>query len=87
MAASSGTDSADSTKEDEPEQLPRKRDQPAKKKKRRRSKLSASEMIDFLREFKEEKRKEGQEKISIAERMHEEEMSVMNRFIDILAKK
>ena len=87
MAASGGTDSADSTEEDGPEQLPRKRDQPAKKKKRRRSKSSASEMIEFLREFREEKRKEEQEKISIAERMHEEKLSVMNRFIDILAKK
>ena len=44
-------------------------------------------MIEFLREFKEEKRKEEQEQISIAERMHEEKLSVMNRFIDILAKK
>ena len=43
-------------------------------------------MIKFLREFKAEKRKEEQEKISI-ERMHEERLSVMNRFIDILAKK
>ena len=44
-------------------------------------------MIEFLREFKEEKRKEEQEKNCIAERMHEEKLSVMNRFIDILAKK
>ena len=31
-------------------------------------------MIEFLREFREEKRKEEQEKISIAEKMHEEKL-------------
>ena len=39
MAASGGTDSGDSTEEDEPEQLPRKRDQPAKKKKTTKVKI------------------------------------------------
>lgn len=74
MAASGGADSTDSMEEDKPEQFPRKRDQAAKKKKWWRSKLSASEMIEFLREFREEKRKEEQEKISIAEKMHEEKL-------------
>lgn len=60
---------------------------PKKKKKRRCSKSSASEMIEFLKEFKEEKRKEEQEKIALVQHMHEEKMGIMARFLDILAKK
>ena len=46
--------------DDEDEELPRKT--PPKKKKRRSSKSSASEMIEFLKEFKDDKRKEELEK-------------------------
>ena len=60
---------------------------PKKKKKRRCSKSSASEMIEFLKEFKEEKRKEEQEKIALVQHMHGEKMGIMARFLDILAKK
>ena len=71
--------------DDEDEELPRKT--PPKKKKRRSSKSSASEIIEFLKEFKDDKRKEELEKMSLSQKMHEEKMSIMNRFLDILSKK
>ena len=55
-------------------------------KKRRRSKSSASEMIDFLKEFREEK-KEDQERVILIERMHADKMKVMRRFLSIMDKK
>lgn len=58
-----------------------------REKRKRRSKSSAAEIIEFLTEFKEEKRKEEQQKFDLAERMHEEKMGVMARFLDILSKK
>ena len=58
-----------------------------KKKRKRRSKSSAAEIIEFLTEFKEEKGKEKQQKFDLAEKMHEEKMGVMARFLDILSKK
>ena len=82
MAMESGT--ADHS-DDEDEELPR--NTPPKKKKRRSSKSSASEMIEFLKEFKDDKRKEELEKMSLSQKMHQEKMSVMNRFLDILSKK
>ena len=56
-------------------------------KKRRRSKSSASEMIDFLKEFREEKKKEDQERVILIERMHADKMKVMERFLSIMDKK
>ena len=44
-------------------------------------------MIEFLKEFKDDKRKEELEKMSLSQKMHEEKMSIMNRFLDILSKK
>ena len=82
MAMEAGT--ADHS-DDEDEELPRKT--PPKKKRRRSSKSSASEMIEFLKEFKDDKRKEELEKMSLSQKMHEEKMSIMNRFLDILSKK
>ena len=55
-------------------------------KKRRRSKSSASEMIDFLKEFREEQ-KEDQERAILIERMHADKMKVMGRFLSIMDKK
>ena len=71
--------------DDEDEELPRKT--PPKKKKRRSSKSSASEIIEFLKEFKDDKRKEELEKTLLSQKMHEEKMSIMNRFLEILSKK
>ena len=82
MAMESGT--ADHS-DDEDEELPR--NTPPKKKKRRSSKSSASEMIEFLKELKDGQRKEELEKMSLSQKMHQEKMSVMNRFLDILSKK
>ena len=39
--------------------------EPPKKKRKRKSKSSASEMIEFLREFKEDKEKGAKEKIDV----------------------
>ena len=80
MAMETGT--ADHS-DDEDEELPRKT--PPKKKKRRSSKSSASEMIEFRKEFKDDKWKEELEKMSLSQKMHEEKMSIMNRFLDILS--
>ena len=52
---------------DEDEELPRQ--MLLKKKKRRSSKSSASEMIRFLKEFKDEKRKEEMEKMSLPQKI------------------
>ena len=82
MAMEAGT--ADHS-DDEDEELPRKT--PPKKKKRRSSKSSASEIIEFLKEFKDDKQKEELGKMSLSPKMHEEKMSIMNRFLDILSKK
>ena len=41
----------------------------------------------LLKEFKDNKRKEELEKMSLSQKMHEEKMSIMNRFLDILSKK
>lgn len=71
---------------DEDEESPLEKAVP-KKKRKRRSKSSAAEIIEFLTEFKEEKRKEEQQKFDLAERMHEEKMGIMARFLDILSKK
>ena len=57
------------------------------KKKKRRSKSSATEMIEFLTEYKEEKRKEEEAKIVLAQKMHNEKMGIMERFLDVLSKK
>ena len=56
-------------------------------KKKRRSKSSASEMIDFLKEFREEEKKEDQERVILIERMHTDKMKVMERFLSITDKK
>jgi len=56
-------------------------------KKRTRSKSSASEMIDFLKEFREEKKREDQERVILIERMHADKMKVMERFLSIMDKK
>ena len=61
--------------------------EPPKKKKKRRSKSSATEMIEFLTEYKEEKRKEEEAKIVLAQKMHNEKMGIMERFLDVLSKK
>ena len=73
---------------DEEEELPLAscRDLP-KKKKKRRSKSSATEMIEFLTEYKEEKKKEEEAKIALAQKMHDEKMGIMERFLDVLSKK
>ena len=63
------------------------RNEPPKKKRKRKSKSSASEMIEFLREFKEDKEKEAKEKIAVVTKMHKEKMDVMDRFLSILSKK
>ena len=42
-------------------------------------------MIEFLKEFKDDKWKEELEKMSLSPKMHEEKMSIMNRFLDILS--
>ena len=44
-------------------------------------------MIVFLKECKDDERKEELEKISVSQKIHEEKMSIMNRFLDILSKK
>ena len=80
------TASAGSTSTDEEEESPLAIAVP-KKKRKRRSKSSAAGMIEFLTEFKEEKRKEEQRKFDLAQRMHEEKMDIMSRFLDILSKK
>ena len=80
------TASAGSQSTDEDEELPLTKAVP-KKKRKRKSKSSAVEIIEFLTEFKEEKRKEEQQKFDLAERMHEEKMGIMARFLDILSKK
>ena len=80
------TASAGSQSTDEDEESPLAKAVP-KKKRKRRSKSSAAEIIEFLTEFKEEKRKEEQQKFDLAERMHEEKMGIMARFLDILSKK
>ena len=61
--------------------------EPPKRKKKRRSKSSATEMIEFLTEYKEEKRKEEEAKIVLAQKMHNEKMGIMERFLDVLSKK
>ena len=43
-------------------------------------------MIDFLKEFREEK-KEDQERVILIERMHADKMKVMERFLSIMDKK
>ena len=63
MAMEAGT--ADHS-DDEDEELSRKK--PPKKKKRRSSKSSASEMIVFLKEFRDDKRKEELENISVSQK-------------------
>ena len=80
------TASAGSQSTDEDEELPLAKAVP-KKKRKRKSKSSAAEIIEFVTEFKEEKRKEEQQKFDLAERMHEEKMGIMARFLDILSKK
>ena len=55
-----------------------------KKKRKRKSKSSASEMIEFLKQFKDDKHKE---KLAALNKMHMEKMNVMNRFLSILSKK
>lgn len=57
------------------------------KKKRRRSKSSAGEMIEFLREFKQEKKEEDQGKRELLQKMHDDKMDVMNRLLNVIAKK
>ena len=47
------------------------------KKKKRRSKSSATEMIEFLTEYKEEKRREEQAKIALAQNMNNEKLGIM----------
>ncbi|XP_068735392.1 uncharacterized protein [Montipora capricornis] len=61
--------------------------EPPKKKKKRRSKSSATEMIEFLTEYKEEKQKEEEAKIVLAQKMHNEKLGIMERFLDVLSKK
>ena len=78
--------SAGSQSTDEDEELPLAK-AVSKKKRKRRLKSSASEIIEFLTEFKEEKRKEEQQKFDLAERMHEEKIVIMAQFLDILSKK
>ena len=34
-------------------------------------------MMEFLKEFKDDKRKKGLEKMSLSQKMHQEEMSMM----------
>jgi len=43
-------------------------------------------MIEFLTEYKEEKRKEEAE-ILLAQKMHNEKMGIMERILDVLSKK
>ena len=38
-------------------------------------------------EFKDDKRKDELEKMSLSQKIHEEKMSIMNRLLDILSKK
>ena len=38
-------------------------------------------------EYKEEKRKEEEAKIVLAQKMHNEKMGIMERFLDVLSKK
>ena len=44
-------------------------------------------MIDFLKEFREEKKEEDQERVILIERMHTDKMKVMERFLSIMDKK
>ena len=60
--------------------------EPLKKKKKQCSKSPATEMIEFLTEYKEEKQKE-EAKIVLAQKMHNEKMDIMERFLDVLSKK
>lgn len=82
-----GDDGASESDEDEDEddELPKVKAQ--KKKKRRRSKSSAGEMIEFLREFKQEKKEEDQGKRELLQKMHDDKMDVMNRLLNVIAKK
>ena len=63
------------------------RSESAKKKRKRKSKSSPSEMIEFLKGFKEDKQKEEKEKLAAPNKIHKEKMDVMNRFLSILSKK
>lgn len=75
------------TSTDEEEELPLGSRREPPKKKKRRSKSSATEMIGFLTEYREEKRREERAKIALAQKMHNEKMGIMARFLDILSKK
>ena len=66
---------------------PRKKRRKETPKKRRRSKSSASEMIDFLKEFRAEKKMEDHQKLNAMEKMHADKMNTMDRFFRIMYKK
>ena len=61
--------------------------EPPKKKRKRKSKSSPLGMIEFLREFKEDKKKEDKEKLAVITKLHKEKMDEMDRFLSILSKK
>ena len=63
------------------------RSEALKMKRKQKSKSSASEMIEFLKEFKEVKQKDEKEKLATLNKMHKEKMDVMNWFLSILSKK
>ena len=63
------------------------RSEAPKKKRKRKLKSSASEMIEFLKEFKDDKQKEEKEKLAALNKMHMEKINVTNRFLSILSKK
>ena len=56
------------------------RSEAPKKKRKQKSKSSASQMIEFPKEFKDDKQKEEKEKLAVLNKMHMEKMNVMNRF-------
>ncbi|KAJ7359005.1 hypothetical protein OS493_019912 [Desmophyllum pertusum] len=87
-ALTAGVGSGDDLSSDEENLHPQRANKHAPKKKRKRAaRSSASEMIEFLREFREDKKQEEHEKIDVLKRMHEEKMDFMDRFLGILSKK
>lgn len=78
---------ASSNDSNEEGSTPQKKRRKKTPKKRRRSKSSASEMIDFLKEFRAEKKMEDQQRLNAMEKMHADKMNIMDRFLSIMDKK
>ena len=81
------SDSSEEGQEGQEGSTRKKRKKESGPKKRRRSRSSAAEMIDFLKEFREEKKVEDQEKLNALQKMHDDKMDMMGRFLTIMDRK